>query len=146
MIPIRRPASTWLKVASDDESVLDYVESRSTLDTLTETLERTGLDDILADDGSTFNVFAPTDDASAGIDLDALSDEELTDVLERHVISGSALRSTDITDGLVLTAIDGTQITFGVDDDGVTVGNARVVTSDAEVYNGIVHEIDAVLD
>ena len=97
-----------------------------------------------------FTVFAPTDAAftDAGIDLSTFdTDEEnatLVDILTYHVVSGSVL-STALTDGLTATALNGDDVTFAVNADGVKVNDANVVTADVAASNGVVHVIDKVL-
>jgi len=97
-----------------------------------------------------FTVFAPTDAAftDAGIDLSSFdTDEEnatLVDILTYHVVSGSVL-STALTDGLTATALNGDDVTFTVNADGVKVNDANVVTADVAASNGVVHVIDKVL-
>ena len=97
-----------------------------------------------------FTVFAPTDAAftDAGIDLSTFdTDEEnatLVDILTYHVVSGSVL-STALTDGLTATALNGDDVTFTVNADGVKVNDANVVTADVAASNGVVHVIDKVL-
>jgi uncharacterized surface protein with fasciclin (FAS1) repeats len=97
-----------------------------------------------------FTVFAPTDEAfaAAGIDLSTFeTDEEiaaLADILTYHVVSGSVL-STALTDGMTATALNGDDVTFTVNDAGVQVNDANVVTADVVASNGVVHVIDKVL-
>ena len=70
-----------------------------------------------------FTVFAPTDAAFAtflddiGVaTLDEIDDQTLTQVLLYHVIDGlgSAVASSDVTDGLEVTMANGTDVTFTV--------------------------------
>ena len=98
-----------------------------------------------------FTVFAPTDTAfsDAGIDLTSFeTDEEiavLADILLYHVVSG-AVASTDVTDGLAVTMVNGDDATFSVAADGaVMVGDGNVILADVQASNGIIHVIDAVL-
>jgi transforming growth factor-beta-induced protein len=109
-----------------------------------------------------FTVFAPTNDAFvAALDADdsgAVESGELpaaadlSDILLYHVIAGSAVASTELSDGQTETtetdSPDGNVLSFGVNG-GVTVNPddeaASVVTADVEVDNGVVHVIDTVL-
>ena len=94
----------------------------------------------LSGDGP-FTVFAPTDDAftAAGIDLASFdTDEEnatLVDILTYHVVSGQVL-STDLTDGMTATALNGDELTFTVSTDAVTVSGATVTEADVMALNG----------
>ncbi|MBD50777.1 MAG: hypothetical protein CMB08_02495, partial [Euryarchaeota archaeon] len=97
-----------------------------------------------------FTVFAPTDDAfaAAGIDLASFdTDEEiatLADILTYHVVSGQVM-STDLTDGMTATALNGDELSFTVSADAVTVSGATVTTADVMASNGVIHVIDTVL-
>ena len=46
--------------------------------------------DLLDDETATLTAFAPTDEAFAGVDLDALDGETLGEVLRYHVVPGTA--------------------------------------------------------
>lgn len=118
-------------------------------DSLVAALSKADLVTTLQGDGP-FTVFAPTDEAfaAAGIDLSTFeTDEEiaaLADILTYHVVSGSVL-STALTDGMTATALNGDDVTFTVNDAGVKVNDANVVTADVAASNGVVHVIDKVL-
>jgi len=98
-----------------------------------------------------FTVFAPTDDAfaAAGIILaDFDTDEEnatLRDILLYHVYSG-AVASSDVTDGMIVSMVNGDDATFTVaTDESVMIGDATVTTADVQSSNGVIHIIDKVL-
>lgn len=96
-----------------------------------------------------FTVFAPTDQAfvNAGINLSSLDNDEgksiLSDILLYHVLSGS-VQSSEVTDGLTATAVNGDILTFAVGD-SVMVNDATVTTPDVMASNGVIHVIDKVL-
>ena len=77
----------------------------------------------LAQDGP-FTVFAPTDDAFAALPdgtLDALlADPQglLTDILLYHVVGAEAF-STDLSDGMMITTLNGKDVTVTINNDGV---------------------------
>ena len=98
-----------------------------------------------------FTVFAPTDEAfaAAGIDLADFDTAEenatLSDILLYHVYSG-AVASSDVTDGLTVSMVNGDDATFTVATDGtVMIGDATVTTADVQASNGVIHVIDKVL-
>ena len=97
-----------------------------------------------------FTVFAPTDQAftDAGIDLAALDTPEgkqtLSDILLYHVIASEVLSSA-VTDCLSADSVNTNPLSFTVDDSGVMVNNATVVTPDVQTSNGVIHVIDKVL-
>ena len=97
-----------------------------------------------------FTVFAPTDQAfiDAGIDPDDFVDDQdsidlLSSILLYHVYSGY-VASSDVTDGLSVTMVNGESATFTVTDK-VMIGDATVTTPDVAASNGIIHVIDQVL-
>merc|ERR1712176_1271385 len=119
---------------------------------LVSALTKAELADTLKGDGP-FTVFAPTDEAfeKAGIDVDALTKEELAPVLLYHVLAGSEVLSTDLESGIVQTN-PGNPTNLVVD---VHKGwyrtkihlndKAQVITADVLASNGVVHAIDSVL-
>ncbi|KAH8732590.1 FAS1 domain-containing protein [Phaeosphaeriaceae sp. PMI808] len=92
-------------------------------------------------------IFAPNNAAlqSIGSGLANLKPEQITDVLQYHVVSGLGYSST-LRNGTVLTALNGKNLTVTINGGRVFVNNARVVTADVLVANGVVHIIDAVLN
>ncbi|MFT4685737.1 MAG: transforming growth factor-beta-induced protein [Neolewinella sp.] len=122
--------------------------------TLVSALQRTGLDATLAGTGD-FTVFAPTDDAfaAAGIDLSAVSDTDLTNLLLYHVL-GVSVTAGEIGDGDTFASTAGT---YGPGDSALSMlinktgsavsinSDATVVVADIAATNGIIHAIDKVL-
>ena len=112
-------------------------------------LDRADLVTTLSGDGP-FTVFAPTDDAftAAGIDLDSFNTDDeiatLVDILTYHVLAG-AVNSSQVTDGMTATMLNGDDVIFSVTDGTVMIGDATVTTADVMASNGIIHVIDKVL-
>ena len=103
----------------------------------------------LSGDGP-FTVFAPTDAAIVELvtALDITADEllalpELGAILQYHVVGAAAL-STDLSDGQLLTTLQGDDVEISIDM-GVMVNDANVVVADLVADNGVVHVIDMVL-
>jgi uncharacterized surface protein with fasciclin (FAS1) repeats len=89
-------------------------------------------------------VFAPNNDAFASIAsvVGNLSTEELSSILEYHVISGTVLYSSDLSNGTQET-LGGEDVEITISDDGdVFINAARVVVPDILIANGVVHVID----
>ena len=107
-----------------------------------------GLADDLSGEGP-FTVFAPTDAAIASLPegaLDALLADPtgaLAEVLLYHVVGAAAL-STDLSDGQIITTLQGGDVEISIDM-GVMVNDANVIVADLIADNGVVHVIDAVL-
>ena len=99
-----------------------------------------------------FTVFAPTDDAFLALAgalgataEDLLALPELTDILLYHVVGGTAL-STDLSDGQMITTLNGADVTVSIECDGsIFINDAQVIVADIEADNGVVHVLDAVL-
>lgn len=122
--------------------------------TLVSALQRTGLDATLAGTGD-FTVFAPTDDAfaAAGIDLSAVSDTDLTNLLLYHVL-GVSITAGEIGDGDTFASTAGA---YGPGDSALSMlinktgsavsinSDATVVVADVAATNGVIHAIDKVL-
>jgi len=133
----------------DLPSIVEIAAADDTFSTLVAAVSAADLVDTLSGEG-TFTVFAPTNDAFADLPdgtLDTLLQPEnvqqLTDILLYHVL-GSVVTSSDLSDGLTATTLQGSTVTIMVTG-GVRINDANVIVADVEASNGIVHVIDAVL-
>ena len=131
------------------QTVFDIISNSPDHNILEVAIEAAELDGALSGEGP-FTVFAPTDDAFAALP-DGLVDELLLDptgdlasILLYHVIDAD-VRSTDLSDGLTATTLQGDDVTVTINDDGIFINNAQVIIADIEAENGVVHVIDAVL-
>ena len=143
-------------VPSDDDmaeealpSIAEIAAGDETFSTLVTALSAAGLVDTLAGEGE-FTVFAPTNDAfdALGETLDAvLADEELlTRVLLYHVVSGVVPAETALTlDGQMVETLSGDKFSVSLQDGDLYIDNAKVIMTDIEASNGIIHVIDAVI-
>lgn len=116
--------------------------------TLNAAIEAAGLYETLAGPG-TFTVFAPTDLAFAKISDAELSDilkdkSLLTSILTYHVMPGR-ISANDVVNSTSLITVNGKSLTVELRDDEVYVGGARIVATDVQAANGIIHAIDTVL-
>ncbi|MBN2604166.1 MAG: fasciclin domain-containing protein, partial [Candidatus Thermoplasmatota archaeon] len=68
----------------------------------------------------------------------------LTKILTYHVVSGKVM-STDLTDGMNATTLEGTTITIKINGTEVMVNDANVTTADIVCSNGVIHVIDKVI-
>jgi uncharacterized surface protein with fasciclin (FAS1) repeats len=117
------------------------------------TLEAAVIAAELADDLSgtgPFTVFAPTDAAfaalPAGLVETLLQDPtgDLAQILLYHVVGANAL-STSLSDGQIITTLQGQDVTVTIDMGNVFINDAQVIVADLVAENGVVHVIDAVL-
>ncbi|KPF45925.1 hypothetical protein D621_17340 [beta proteobacterium AAP51] len=137
-------AATAFAVQAKD--IVDTAVAAGSFKTLATALQAAGLVETLKGKGP-FTVFAPTDEAFAKIpkaDLDALLKDKakLTAVLTYHVVPGKVM-AKDVKAGMVKT-VQGGSLTIGTTG-GVTVNNAKVVKTDIEASNGVIHVIDTVV-
>jgi len=142
----------YKKQPMENETVMtkDIVEIASTdCKTLAAAVTAADLVETLQGEGP-FTVFAPIDGAFAKIqsDVDELLQPEnkakLAKILTYHVVSGE-LMADDLEDGQELTTVEGSTLQVVVKDGEVTVGGAKVITTDIEASNGVIHLINKVL-
>ncbi len=151
MKPISRLlAGTALAAVASVASAADIVDtavSAGQFKTLVTALKAADLVDTLKGEGP-FTVFAPTDAAFAKLptaSLDALlkDKEKLSAVLTYHVVSGKVM-AADVKPGSVKT-VQGQPLTVSTKSGSVMVNNAKVLKTDIDASNGVIHVIDAVL-
>ncbi|MDE0846840.1 MAG: fasciclin domain-containing protein [Acidimicrobiales bacterium] len=137
-------------VASD---IVDLAVASGAFPTLVAALGAADLVDTLKGDGP-FTVFAPTEEAFAEL-LEALgvtagellaNTELLTSVLLHHVVPGKVM-SADLAGAseLMVTTVQGGEVSVTEYMGSVTIDEATVVTADIEASNGVIHVIDKVL-
>lgn len=160
-IPMLFIALTMLLTACDDDddemvipqdNIVTLAQGNGDLSILVQALTKyPDLVSTLSGSGD-FTVFAPTNAAFTALlgvigqdDLNDIPESVLRRVLEYHVISGSAILSSSLTDGQTAATVLGENITVGVTSSGVNIDAATVVTADVAASNGVVHVIDAVL-
>lgn len=136
------------------QSIVDIATGDDQFSTLTAALARVNLVSVLEGDGP-FTVFAPTNTAftALGIDLNTISDEDLTEILLYHVI-GAKVMSGDIPEGQTYvstsaaTAPGDNQLSMFIEKTGAAVrinSSVNVTTTNIEATNGVIHIVDAVI-
>jgi len=135
-----------LPQAFREPNIVDQAEALGNFTALTGALEQTGLTTTLQYLGP-FTVFAPTDAAFSNLPaglLEQLSNDELAEILQYHVLSGTTL-SGDLAAEQAVASLTEEEL-FITANGGVTVnGNSTVQTADVEVSNGVIHAVDEVL-
>lgn len=137
--------SAW---AGQKMDIVDTAAAAGNFGTLVKAVQAAGLVDTLKGDGP-FTVFAPTDEAFARIaaaQLTALlaDKQALAKVLTYHVVSGKLLAS-EVAGQSTLPTAQGGELMVDTDGDRVMINEARVITTDIETRNGVIHVIDSVL-
>ncbi len=133
---------------NNGKNIVEVAQEAGQFNTLIAAVEAAGLADTLATDGP-FTVFAPTDEAFAQIPQEQLAalledTESLTAILTYHVVSGKVM-AADVVGLESATTLQGSDVSISASDYGVRIDNARVVTTDIEASNGVIHVIDAVI-
>ena len=130
-------------------SVVDIATFSSDFSSLVSAVVKADLAGTLSGEGP-FTVFAPTDDAFAALiaalgiaGLDDVPMETLTSILTYHVLGDNVL-STEISEGSV-NAVSGEALEVTIDNAVMLNGTVKVVATDIQGTNGVVHVIDAVL-
>lgn len=129
--------------------IVDTAAAAGSFKTLVAAVEATDLVDTLKSAGP-FTVFAPTDAAFAKLPAAVIEDllkpenkVKLKGILTYHVIAGKVL-ATDVVNLKVAKTVQGQELKIDTTD-GVKVDEAKVVQTDIQCSNGVIHVIDAVV-
>jgi transforming growth factor-beta-induced protein len=106
---------------------------------------------VLSGDGP-FTVFAPLNSAFAAISgtVAGLDADQLASVLTYHVVAGANVVSGSLTNGQVVTTVQGEDFTINIDGSNVSItdatgGTSNVVLANVQATNGVIHVLDAVI-
>jgi transforming growth factor-beta-induced protein len=134
-------------------TIVDIAVADGRFTTLVAALQAAELVETLQGDGP-FTVFAPTDEAFAALGdtvatlLLPENKQQLTDILLYHVVAGKVMAADVVgLDGqMVDTALSAAQLAIKVDMGNVYLNDTvKVIITDIEASNGVIHVIDAVL-
>jgi uncharacterized surface protein with fasciclin (FAS1) repeats len=130
--------------------IAEVAMGNSQFTTLVAALQAAGLTETLKGDGP-FTVFAPTDAAFAKLDPTALANllkpenkDQLVKILTYHVVAGKVL-AADVMKMTSAKTLEGSDLTIKVDGSTVMVNDAKVIMTDIQTKNGVIHAIDTVL-
>ncbi len=148
--PSLTAATSPAPTAKDD--LITVAKSAGNFTTFLKVVEAAGLTATLQQAG-TYTVFAPTDTAFTKLPagkLDELLKPEnkakLVALVSYHV-AATKLSSVDLAKTDEVKTLEGTEIDVDVTPDGkvIEVDDAKILGSDLEANNGVLHSIDAVL-
>lgn len=149
-------------VGTKDKSVADIAMENDDFSTLEKGVQAAGLEETLQGEGP-FTIFAPTNDAFNKLPEGTVDDlllpennEKLGNILKYHVVSGE-FKADDVVkaiknnnDKFEINTVQGETLTATLDGNDVILTDAagnksKVVMTDVEASNGVIHAIDAVL-
>lgn len=142
--------STAMSTQSFAADIVDTAVSAGSFKTLTAALGAADLVDALKAEGP-FTVFAPTDEAFSKLPAGTVetllkpeNKDALTGVLTYHVVPGSVMAKQVL--GLAgAKTLNGQRVDIKVDGSTVMIDGAKVVTTDIQCDNGVIHVIDSVI-
>jgi len=131
------------------KDIVDTAVSAGSFNTLVAAVKAADLVDTLRGEGP-FTVFAPTDEAfgklPAGTVESLLKPEnkgKLQSILTYHVVPGKVM-AAQVVNLTSAKTVNGQAITISTGD-GVKVDGAKVLKTDIETSNGVIHVIDSVI-
>ena len=133
-----------------DKTVVENAVNNENFSTLVAAVKAAGLAETLSGSGP-FTVFAPTNAAfeklPAGTVEKLLKPEnkgQLVKVLTYHVVPGKVM-AKDVVKLNKATTVEGSDVAIAVSGGTVTVDNAKVIKTDINSGNGVIHVIDTVI-
>ncbi|MCG2785549.1 MAG: fasciclin domain-containing protein [Anaerolineae bacterium] len=130
--------------------IVDTAVADGRFTTLVAAVQAAELVETLKSEGP-FTVFAPTDDAFAALPAGTVESlllpenkQALTDILLYHVVAGKVM-AADVVGLTSATTVLGEDVTVKVDMGSVYINEAKVIITDIETSNGVIHVIDAVI-
>jgi len=135
-----------------DKDIVDTAASAGTFKTLVAAVKAADLVDMLKGKGP-FTVLAPNDDAFKKLPegtvenlLKPENKEKLVAILKYHVIPSKAMAADVVKlDGKKVKTVDGSEVAIKVSNGTVTVDKAKVIKTDIDTTNGVIHVIDTVI-
>lgn len=135
---------------ADRKDIVETAVGAGSFKTLVAAVQAAGLVETLKGTGP-FTVFAPTDEAFAKLPAGTVESllkpenkEKLVAVLTYHVVPGKVM-AADVVKLTEAPTVQGSKAKVKVADGTVMIDNAKVVKTDIETSNGVIHVIDAVI-
>jgi uncharacterized surface protein with fasciclin (FAS1) repeats len=136
--------------AAGHQTIVEIAVEDGRFDTLVAAVQAAGLADALS--GGEWNVFAPTDDAFAKLDLNAdniasaFTKEELTDILLYHVLGSAVTQEQALTLLGDVTMANGQKAGLKVYEGDLYVNDdSKVIIPNIVASNGVIHVVDTVI-
>lgn len=137
------------------KDIVDTAVASNSFPTLVAAVQAAGLVDALKSKGP-FTVFAPSEEAFSKLEkanpgilaelLKPENKEKLASILKYHVVSGKVMARDvmKLQNNSKVKTLQGQSITVK-NKNGVYVNNAKVIKTDIEATNGVIHVIDTVI-
>ena len=136
--------------AAAEKDIVDTAVEAGSFKTLAAALKAADLIETLKGKGP-FTVFAPTDEAFAKLPKGTVEEllkpenkAKLAGILTYHVVSGK-VEAKDAVKLKSAKTVNGASFKITASDAGVMVDKAKVVKTDIQCTNGVIHVIDAVI-
>lgn len=143
-------SATVAKAETAGKSIVEIAAGAEDFSTLVAAVKAADLVDVLSSKGP-FTVFAPTNEAFAKLPkgtveslLKPENKDKLIAVLKYHVVPGKVMAKDVVKVDSAKTA-QGSSVTVTVEGKTVKVDNAKVIKTDIEASNGVIHVIDTVI-
>lgn len=143
-------AVTMVSSHAADQTIVGVAAEAGQFKTLLAAAKAAGLADALSSSGP-LTVFAPTDEAFAKLGQGTINDllkpenkQKLVSILTYHVVSGELPAKKVLSSNDALT-LNGQRIDFSQNERGAFVDNARIIATDVDASNGVIHVIDSVI-
>jgi uncharacterized surface protein with fasciclin (FAS1) repeats len=145
-----QPSSVLDSPQRSGGNIADTLAKESEFKTLASALALAGLTDTLKQEGGTFTIFAPSNQAfqkNAAVYAQLLqpqNKEKLARVLKYHLIASSVTPEA-VNQGVIQT-VEGSNLKVGVTADGVIINdNVKAVLPSIEATNGVIVRVDNLL-
>lgn len=137
-------------ILPEPRTIPEVAADAKAFSTLIAAAKAAGLVETLSGDDN-LTVFAPTDDAFAALPngtveslLKPENKDKLKAVLTYHVVPGRVY-STDALEAGKATTVQGSDVNIAVEGESAMVNDAKLLKTDIDASNGVIHVIDKVL-
>jgi transforming growth factor-beta-induced protein len=131
-------------------TIPETAKAAGTFETLLAAATAAGLAEVLGGSGP-FTVFAPTDEAFRKLPdgtveslLKPENKGQLADILKYHVVAGRVY-SEKVLDSKAIKTLQGASATISLRDGTPRIQDARILKTDIDASNGVIHVIDSVI-
>lgn len=137
-------------VLPSSSNIVETAKSAETFNTLLAAAMQAGLADTLSN-GGPYTVFAPTDEAFGKLPdgtvaslLEPVNRDKLANILKYHVVAGRVYSADALKAGKAET-LNGKEIRIAMAGGQARVNDARLIKTDLDASNGVIHVIDEVI-